>query len=212
MPATPLPVSANVASLLASANFAGFRSTLGLGSAALVATSAFDAAGAAAAAQSASQPLDADLTSWAAVTRASGVDTFLATPSSANLRALITDESGTGELLFAGGALGAATATSLSTSAIYLPVGGGTTLDFRQVSDDFPYYSFGPNSATFRTICIFGAQARLKGYTVATLPAGTQGDTAFVTDALTPTFLTVVVGGGAVVTTVFYNGTNWLSQ
>lgn len=51
---------------------------------------------------------------------------------------------------------------------------------------------------------------RLKGYTVATLPAGTQGDTAFVTDALAPTFLATVVGGGAVVTPVFYNGTNWV--
>lgn len=51
---------------------------------------------------------------------------------------------------------------------------------------------------------------RLKGYTVAGLPAGTQGDTAFVTDALAPTFLATVVGGGAVVTPVFYNGTNWV--
>lgn len=52
---------------------------------------------------------------------------------------------------------------------------------------------------------------RLKNYTVATLPAGTQGDTAFVTDALAPTFLVAVAGSGAVVTPVFYNGTNWVS-
>ena len=51
---------------------------------------------------------------------------------------------------------------------------------------------------------------RIKGYTVATLPAGTQGDKAFVTDALGPTYLATVVGGGAVVTEVFYNGTNWV--
>lgn len=51
---------------------------------------------------------------------------------------------------------------------------------------------------------------RLKGYTVATLPAGTQGDKAFVTDALGPTYLVTVIGGGAVVTEVFYNGTNWV--
>lgn len=56
------------------------------------------------------------------------------------------------------------------------------------------------------------AVVRLKGYTVATLPAGTQGDTAFVTDALAPTFLATVVGGGAVVTPVFYNGTNWVGS
>jgi hypothetical protein len=46
------------------------------------------------------QPLDADLTSWAAITRASGFDTFVATPSSANLAALVTDESGSDKLLF----------------------------------------------------------------------------------------------------------------
>lgn len=44
----------------------------------------------------AKQAADADLTSWAAVTRASGFDTFAATPSSANLRALLTDETGSG--------------------------------------------------------------------------------------------------------------------
>ena len=46
------------------------------------------------------QALDADLTSWAGVTRASGFDTFTATPSSANLRSLVTDETGTGSLVF----------------------------------------------------------------------------------------------------------------
>jgi hypothetical protein len=42
------------------------------------------------------QPLDSDLTSWAAITRASGFDTWAATPSSANLRTTLTDEIGTG--------------------------------------------------------------------------------------------------------------------
>lgn len=65
---------------------------------------------------------------------------------------------------------------------------------------------------TFSDNIINGALLRLKGYTVGTLPAGTIGDTAYVTDALTPTFLATVVGGGAVVTTVFYNGTNWVVQ
>lgn len=52
--------------------------------------------------------------------------------------------------------------------------------------------------------------ARLKSYTVATLPVGTQGDIAFVTDALAPTFLAAVVGGGSVVTPVFFNGSSWI--
>lgn len=55
-----------------------------------------------------------------------------------------------------------------------------------------------------------GATVRLKGYTVATLPAGTQGDTGFVSDALAPTFGATVVGGGAVVIPVFFDGTNWI--
>lgn len=57
---------------------------------------------------------------------------------------------------------------------------------------------------------IFNGTARLKGYTVATLPAGTQGDMAFATDLLTPGFLVVAVGGGTIVGPVFYNGTNWV--
>lgn len=57
----------------------------------------------------------------------------------------------------------------------------------------------------------FAATARLKGYTVATLPAGTQGDCAFVTDATAPAFLTALVGGGAVVAPAFYDGTNWVA-
>lgn len=53
---------------------------------------------------------------------------------------------------------------------------------------------------------------KLTGYTVATLPAGTVGMLAYVTDALAPSFLVTVVGGGAVTTPVFYNGTNWVAQ
>jgi hypothetical protein len=53
---------------------------------------------------------------------------------------------------------------------------------------------------------------RTQGYTVATLPAaGTAGRRAYVTDALAPTFLTAIVGGGAVVCPVFDNGTVWVA-
>lgn len=47
------------------------------------------------------QAAAASLTSWAAITRAAGFDTFTATPTSANLRALLTDETGTGVAVFA---------------------------------------------------------------------------------------------------------------
>ena len=53
---------------------------------------------------------------------------------------------------------------------------------------------------------------RTQGYTVATLPAaGTVGRRAYVTDALAPTFLTVIVGGGAVRCPAFDNGTAWVA-
>ncbi|MCX5875316.1 MAG: hypothetical protein NT087_03260 [Deltaproteobacteria bacterium] len=54
------------------------------------------------------------------------------------------------------------------------------------------------------------ATVKTGGYTVATLPAGTAGMRAYVTDATTPAYLAAVVGGGAVVTPVFYNGTGWV--
>lgn len=52
---------------------------------------------------------------------------------------------------------------------------------------------------------------RLKSYTVATLPSGTTGDTAYVTDALVPTFMGIIAGGGSTVARVFFNGTNWIA-
>jgi len=52
---------------------------------------------------------------------------------------------------------------------------------------------------------------KLKAYTVGTLPSGTIGDEAYVTDALTPSYLTTAVGGGAVVCKVFFNGANWIT-
>ena len=51
---------------------------------------------------------------------------------------------------------------------------------------------------------------RLKGYTVATLPVGVQGDTAFVTDALAPVFGVAVAAGGAVIIPVFFDGVAWI--
>jgi hypothetical protein len=49
------------------------------------------------------------------------------------------------------------------------------------------------------------------GFTVATLPAGTIGMRTYVTDALAPTFLGVLVGGGAIKVPAFYNGTAWVA-
>jgi hypothetical protein len=46
-------------------------------------------------------------------------------------------------------------------------------------------------------------------YTVATLPAATSGSRALVSNALTPVFGSVAVGGGAVVSPVYADGSNW---
>lgn len=67
------------------------------------------------------QPLVTALTSWGAITRAAGFDTFVATPSSANLRTLLTDETGTGAAVFAGspaltGAPTAPTASAMTST------------------------------------------------------------------------------------------------
>jgi hypothetical protein len=52
--------------------------------------------------------------------------------------------------------------------------------------------------------------ALTSGFTVATLPTGTTGQRAYVTDATTPTFGAAVSGGGAVVIPVFKNATAWI--
>ena len=46
------------------------------------------------------QAYDADLATWAGVTPGTNVTTFLATPSSANLASAVTDETGSGALVF----------------------------------------------------------------------------------------------------------------
>ena len=58
-----------------------------------------------------------------------------------------------------------------------------------------------------------GVVPPLTNYTVATLPSAVTsgaGARAFVTNALTPTFGSAVVGGGAVATPVYSDGTNWI--
>lgn len=63
------------------------------------------------------QAYSANLASWAGVTRASGFDSFAATPNSANLRALLTDETGTGAAVFAGSPTFTGTANFAALSA-----------------------------------------------------------------------------------------------
>lgn len=78
------------------------------------------------------QPLDADLTSWSAVARASGFDAWAASPSSSNLGSLLTDKTGTGVNVFATSptlvtpVLGVAEATSVNKVAFTAPATSAT--------------------------------------------------------------------------------------
>jgi hypothetical protein len=74
--------------LLALADAAAGRTALGLGTAAVAATGDFDASGAAAAAQAASQPLDSDLTAIAALSTTSYGRSLLAAADASALRTL----------------------------------------------------------------------------------------------------------------------------
>lgn len=120
-------------------------------------------------------------------------------------------------LIFYAGTAAGSTVERFRISNAGLISFGGTTSSFPalkrssaelqvRLADDSAFGNLQVNSL------IANAQVRLKGYTVATLPGSpTQGDVAFVTDALTPTFLTAAVGGGAIVSTVLYNGTTWVT-
>lgn len=110
-----LAPSANGQSLVTAADYAAMRALLDL-----EAGTDFLSPAAIAAAY---QPLDSDLTSWAGVTRASGFDAFVATPSSSNLRSLLTDEAGDGAAYFVGGDAGTPSAINL-TNGTALPVSG----------------------------------------------------------------------------------------
>lgn len=107
-----LTPSANAQALVTAADYAAMRALLDLEAG----TDFYSIA----AANAAFQPIDSDLTSWALITRASGFDTFVATPSSANLAALVTDETGSGSLVFA-------TSPTLVTPLLGTPTSGTLT-------------------------------------------------------------------------------------
>lgn len=182
------------------------------------------------------------------VTAANGDSIASSSPvTSAELAAVLTDETGSGAAVFATSptlvtpALGtpaSGVATNLTGTAAGLTAGNVTTNanltgvvtsvgNATAIADDAlsiaktsglqsaldlksPLASPTFTGTVTAPTIIVTTVLRLKGYTVATLPAGTQGDKAFVTDALGPTYLVAVVGGGAVVTEVFYNGTAWV--
>lgn len=131
-----------------------------------------------------------------------GADT--ATPASPSIRAA----SGVGSNI-AGGALtlvgGLSTGSGLGGSIIF------------QTSPATASSSTANTATTAVTIdsaglTTFAFPLRLKGFTVATLPAaGTAGRRAYVTDATAPVWNTALTGGGAIVCAVFDNGVAWVA-
>ena len=97
------------------------------------------------------------------------------------------------------GALSLAGSTS-GTATLVVPAAAGT-----------PIITLPTVTSTLATM-VLPSPIRLMGYTVATLPAGTTGDSAYCTDLLAPTFLTAAVGGGTVVGKVFFNGSAWITD
>jgi len=70
----------------------------------------------------------------------------------------------------------------------------------------------GTSTTTLNGSSVFTGTFQSQGYTVATLPtAGTVGRRAHVTDALAPTFLGTLTGGGTIKCPVFDNGTAWVA-
>lgn len=146
--------------------------------------------------------------------------------TSAQLAAAVTDETGTGALLFANSpalitpALGTPSAVVL-TNGTGLPISTGVA----GLAAGAAAFLATPSSANLAGVLtdetgtgsvVFANSPTLTtpkttGYTVAALPAGTVGMRAHVTDALAPTFGAAVAGGGAVVIPVFHNGTTWIA-
>jgi hypothetical protein len=94
------------------------------------------------------QPLDADLTSWAGVTRASGFDTFAATPSSANLKTLVSDETGSG------GALVFATSPAIATPTLTDPIITGAILEDIFTITDGAGFEIDPSNGTLQRVVL----------------------------------------------------------
>jgi hypothetical protein len=140
-----------------------------------------------------------------------GVATFLGTPSSANLRAAVTDETGTGALVFATSptlvtpVLGVATATSVATGPIFGTIqslSGPGAVDITSLATAFTSTGTG-DALTLAD----GAQGQLKTIIYVAEAAGAD------TGILTPTNLgsatTITFNAVGDSVTLQFAGTDW---
>jgi len=97
------------------------------------------------------QAYDADLTTWAGITPGANVGTFLATPSSANLAAAVTGETGTGALVFG-------TSPTFGGTIVLPPATASPSTLLMAVSGDADTGIWAFNSTTNMLVIVAGGQ------------------------------------------------------
>lgn len=128
------------------------------------------------------QAFDADLSTWAGITPGANVGTALATPSSANLRAAVTDETGTGALMF-GLTTGMADDLACTASQVVRRNSGDTAFECAT-------FAGGGDALVANTLAQFAATTSLELKGVISDETG-SGAAVFATS---PTFVTPALG------------------
>ena len=140
-----------------------------------------------------------------------GVATFLGTPSSANLRAAVTDETGTGALVFATSptlvtpVLGVATATSVATGPIFGTIqslSGPGAVNITSLATAFTSTGTG-DALTLAD----GAQGQLK--TIIYVAEAAGGDTGVLTPTNLGSATTITFNAVGDSVTLQFAGTDW---
>jgi len=140
-----------------------------------------------------------------------GVATFLGTPSSANLRAAVTDETGTGALVFATTptlvtpVLGVATATSVATGPIFGTIqslSGPGAVNITTLTTAFTSTGTG-DALTLAD----GAQGQLK--TIIYVAEAAGGDTGILTPSNLGSATTITFNAVGDSVTLQFAGTDW---
>jgi len=140
-----------------------------------------------------------------------GIATFLGTPSSANLRAAVTDETGTGALVFATSptlvtpVLGVATATSIATGPIFGTIqslSGPGAVNITSLATAFTSTGTG-NALTLAD----GAQGQLK--TIIYVAEAASGDTGVLTPTNLGSATTITFNNIGDSVTLQFAGTDW---
>lgn len=112
------------------------------------------------------QAFDADLTTWSGITPGSNVGTFLATPSSANLRSALTDENGTGVALF-----DAATTPTFTTG---IRIGGAAATNDMLAGNGTNYVAL-TTRGNYTSFSVSGSNATTTGQSLVDITGLTSG-------------------------------------